>query len=152
MVDLALWEAAEVEQQFGACITAQMGSLHPKLRALTALVKLRGAEPKLIKKIEDFQRSLHELGETRARIVHDPRLTSSNGTVVRWQTTANPKEIVFGPQPETIDDLVKIRSRIARRIADFEKLRVEIRAAVLVPGSRPVITLQRIVENPGHPD
>ena len=25
MVDLILWETAEVEQQFGACITAQMG-------------------------------------------------------------------------------------------------------------------------------
>jgi hypothetical protein len=61
MVDLILWDVASIPHQFGACITAQMGSIHPKLRALGALLVLQKADVKLVKKVESFQANLHDL-------------------------------------------------------------------------------------------
>jgi hypothetical protein len=152
MIDLIIWDTAEVPHQFGACITAQMGSVHPKLRALGALLLLRQAEPVLIKKVTDFQGNLTDLGEQRARTVHDPRLTNSEGQVVRWQTTASAREIVFGPQVETIEGLTKLRQRIARNIRRFEVIKQEIRDEVLASGKRRPLLLQQIIENPPTPD
>ena len=152
MVDLILWETAEVEQQFGACITAQMGSIHPKLRALGALLLLRKADPKLIKKVDEFQGNLSDLGEQRARTVHDPRLATHLGEIIRWQTTASSKGVVFGPQPETVEQLNDLRLRIARNIKRFEVIKQEIRDEVLASGKKQTLQLLRIVENPPIPD
>ena len=152
MIDLIVWDVAGIPHQFGACITAQMGSVHPKLRALGALLVLHKANPALIKKVDSFQSNLHDLGELRARTVHDPRLTDHMGNVVRWQTTASSKSVVFGAQPETIEELTKLRKRIARNIARFEAIKQEIRDDVLASDKKQPLQLLQIVENPRTQD
>ena len=155
MVDVILWDAAGVPHQIGACITSQFGSIHPKLKALGALLLLLGVNPAIRKKVETFQAKLYDIGDRRARTVHDARLQNSSGDVVRWQTTASSKEIVFGPQPESIEELVKLRQRIARNIARFEAIKKEIRDELLrLQASRQKQPLQllQIVENPRTQD
>ena len=152
MIDLIVWDAARLPHQIGACITSQMGSVHPKLRALGALLVLQDIDSALIKKIDVFAANLHSLGELRARTVHDARLTDYEGKVVRWQTTASSKGIVFGPQPETLAELKSLRLRIARNIGRFEVLKQEIRDAILASGQKPPLQLLQIVENPRTQD
>lgn len=148
VVELTLWELADVHHQFGACITAQMGSIHPKLKAVAALARLRGGDAKLLKAIEAFQRPLYEIGEARARAVHDPRFRRElDGEIYRWQTTATPKEVVFGPQLETVATLDTITQRIRKRIHEFTALRQRIQNELLTPGRRPPVTLQRIIDS-----
>ena len=152
MVDLIVWDAARVPHQIGACITAQMGSVHPKLRALGALLVLWEIDPALIKKVDVFAANLHDLGEKRARAVHDARLTDYKGQVVRWQTTASSKGVIFGPQPETIEELKNLRTRIARNIRRFEDLKQEIRDAILTSEQKQPLRLVQIVEHPQTQD
>jgi hypothetical protein len=148
VLDVMLWELADVEEQFGACITAQFGSAHPKLKAIAALVRLRGGSGGLCKAIARFHSSLHELGEQRARAVHDPRFVSERtGEVVRWQITATPILVVFGPQLETEADLVTIRRRVASRIRTLTDLRSKIQNELLVMGKQPLVTLHHVLDS-----
>jgi hypothetical protein len=48
------WELANVDRQAGACITAQMIGPNPRLKALTSLLKWRGASSMVIDKANSF--------------------------------------------------------------------------------------------------
>lgn len=146
VIDQTIWDLAAIEQQFGACITSQIGSIHPKTRALISLVRLRGGSSELCAALDKFQTSLHAPAEQRARLAHDPRfLNERTGDVVRWQTTATGKEIKFGPEPETIASIDEISERFRRRIFAFDKLRAQISSELLESGKQPQVQLLSIV-------
>jgi hypothetical protein len=67
-----VWELAKVPAASGACITAQIGSAYLKVKALAALVSLRGGDDALLKKINRFSSEIEPAVRARNRAVHDP--------------------------------------------------------------------------------
>ena len=60
MINSSIWELAETRPALGACITAQIVSLHRKLSALLALMKLREMDDGLITKVNKFSERVRE--------------------------------------------------------------------------------------------
>jgi hypothetical protein len=71
-MDQLIWHLAELEQTTGACLTTQMNGTTPRLRALKALMELRGSAADLITKLNKFTAELVEPQEDRNRAIHDP--------------------------------------------------------------------------------
>jgi hypothetical protein len=72
-IDLGIWQLSDTHQQLAACITAQLASYYPKMKALIALAEIRGASADSVKKLNSFLGSLVPLADKRNRSVHDPR-------------------------------------------------------------------------------
>lgn len=129
-VDRNIWEMATVGDAPGACITAQMTSVHSRLRALRALVELAGASKNLLSDLESIAGRSNPIGEERNRIVHDPwMLNVTKQTVGKMRITAK-RSLHFGyvpvPNSEVEALLDKIKAH-TQRFFDFEeKLRTEI--------------------------
>jgi hypothetical protein len=86
-VDRVIWDLMGVQQPFGACVTSQIISIHPKLKALRALLHLWEAD-ELANEIGSFAGSMYELADLRNRTVHDKRFTTHpNREVVRFEVT-----------------------------------------------------------------
>jgi hypothetical protein len=74
-----------------ACITAQLISVHPRMRAFTALVELHNGGAQAVKDLKAFTGSIGGLVEKRNRCVHDPRMSDmATGAVHRLEITAKP--------------------------------------------------------------
>ena len=67
----AIWELANVENNVGACITAQIVPPLSRFRALIALVHFRGGDEKLVKALNKLSLTVDGLARQRNRIVHD---------------------------------------------------------------------------------
>jgi len=144
-IDQAIWELAGVEQMFGACITAQLIGVNGRLRALRALVRLRGGSDALIRELGTFAGSLSRLQHERHRVAHDPRMIhKETGAMERLEITAD-NSLTFGFQPESPDTLLATRNEIAAKVREFialfERTRRELSS--LPEKSRP--QLRRIV-------
>src|SRR5882672_5764050 len=63
---------AGIEHDAGACLTANIGSIHLRLQSLQALVEFRGGSAKLLASIRGFAGALGETATKRNRAVHDP--------------------------------------------------------------------------------
>jgi hypothetical protein len=48
-INKSIWELMNVEQKTGACVTAQIGSIQQRMKALTSLIALYGGDEALIK-------------------------------------------------------------------------------------------------------
>lgn len=72
LVDQTIWKLAEVQEKQGACITAQIGSIHNRMRALLSLLKLRDCPKKVIKEVNVFSQDASTIAIFRNRIVHSP--------------------------------------------------------------------------------
>jgi hypothetical protein len=71
-MDQLIWHLAGLEQTTGACLTTQMNGTTPRLRALKALLELRGSAPELLKQLNKFTGDIVAPQEDRNRAVHDP--------------------------------------------------------------------------------
>lgn len=144
-IDQAIWQLAQVEQMFGACITAQMIGVNGRLRALRSLLQVWGASEATVKAVGRFAGSLSDLQQKRHRAAHDPRLVNwSTGKLERLEITADNK-LVFGFEPEDAESLKGTREKIAAKIEEFKILFATIAAEVnsLLETSPP--KLRRIV-------
>jgi hypothetical protein len=125
-VDRVIWDLMGVKQPFGACVTSQIISVQPKLRALRALLHLWGADA-LADEVGSFAGGMYELSELRNRIVHDKRfILHPNNDVVRFEITT-PKKLTFYPKIETKDDLAEFVTRINQKRILFDDIREKIR-------------------------
>ncbi len=94
-IDTAIWEFAQVEQMFGACITSQLIGVNNRFRALSSLVQARNGSNESVKAIRKFGASLNALQQQRHRAVKDPRhIHSDTGELTRLEFTADHK-LVF---------------------------------------------------------
>ena len=125
-VDVTIWELAQVEPAFGACITAQIQSLHYRLFALSALVQQRGCGPEIIKKINQFDRCTQPLSEKRNRVIHDPVVTESDGKLSTLVISAKKKGLTFGLFHDKISEYTKINDEISSLLKDYLSLEREI--------------------------
>jgi hypothetical protein len=138
-IDRGIWELVGVEHQLTACITAQLMSAHPRMKAFTALAEVRGASDTTLSKLNTFAAKIGGLSEKRNRTVHDSRtVDKTTNKVFKLEITAKPK-VHFGFKEEQVEDLKRIHNQIQTALREFIALRDgtlgEIR--VLPEASRP---------------
>jgi len=128
MVNDCIWTAAQLDEQLGACITAQIFSLPPRLDALAMLLRARGASPKLVEKLNKFIQDSRLPTEARNRAVHDPiGVDEDTGNPQQLQITARGK-LVFVRRDLDPYALIKDRDLISAFLERFMTLRSEIEA------------------------
>lgn len=110
-INEAIWTLAEVEQAYGACMTAQIYTLDGRLKALLSLLKLRRAPDKLITMVNKFTESARGPLEKRNRAVHDPWGFTPSGKTAKIEITAN-RKLVFNLRWVETEELVKDRDEI----------------------------------------
>jgi hypothetical protein len=71
-IDQLVWTLAGVEENPGACLTAQLSTVARRLDALISLLKLHSTDDLIIRKVAKFKGRTIELAEKRNRVVHDP--------------------------------------------------------------------------------
>src|SRR5262245_25580936 len=145
-IDTGIWELVGVPQQLTACLTAQMTSAHPKLKAFIGLVEVLGGSRDTIDKLNKFQGEIGGLTEKRNRMVHDPRMISTTtNEPARLQITAKPK-VHFGFLPEPEDEVTKVSDDLAFAIRDFKILRTAAIAEIRTLREKSPPQLVEIVE------
>jgi len=128
-IDRAVWELLGVAQPIGACVTAQLVSVIPKLNALNALAILHGAK-NASEAISSFSGDIGGSNAKRNRLVHDARFISIvTRNVNRFEIIAKNK-MTFGNVTETISDLSKFEESTKTFLRTFisicDNLRLEI--------------------------
>src|SRR5262249_1315763 len=119
VVNHVIWKAARVDEQLGACITAQIISLPNRLEALALLLRARGASEKLQARLEKLITRSRKPTDLRKRAVHDPLgVNSSDGRTQQLQITARGK-LVFQLRDISLDSLRSDEKEINRFIRDF---------------------------------
>ena len=71
-INQMIWALAGLNPADGACITAQIASVLPRLRALIALADQHGASPELLQDLNKFSGRADAAARQRNRILHDP--------------------------------------------------------------------------------
>jgi hypothetical protein len=118
-INQTIWGLADTPQAFGACITSQLTSLHTRLSALLALMRVRGSSKKLID-MNEFADNVRGAQETRNRIIHDPWLNSAEwpGTMGRLEIIA-PKKLTIAIRAINITELRQDFEKIKSTTDDF---------------------------------
>src|SRR5665213_3643461 len=73
-IDIIIWELAGLADNpdIGACLTAQIGAVVPRMEALISLAHLRNIPEIQITKLNKFKERIRGIGERRHRVAHDP--------------------------------------------------------------------------------
>lgn len=149
MVNDCIWNAAKVDDQLGACITAKIFSLPPRLEALVLLLRARGASDKLTAKLNAFIQNSRRPTEARNRAVHDPLgVAHDDGRPQQLQITAQGK-LVFQRRDVDPMELIKDRDMISQFLERFIALRNEIKAELATLTYTPQPLFPQISRNPG---
>jgi hypothetical protein len=91
-------------------------------------VRLWQVSQPLLDELASLEGTARGLSETRNRMIHDKRMIWwKTKEVVRFQVTAK-KELKFGPQPETIRELMEFRETVLKLFERFAKLSHKIRS------------------------
>lgn len=125
-VDSTSWRLAGIKPEIGACFSANLGSIHLKLRSLYALLELQGASPEMLKRVRAFQNRISGTADKRNRVVHDPWMTSvwpGGQGMSQFVNRANSKGREFGSKIVPLDHLIEVNREISRRTNEFFKLR-----------------------------
>ncbi len=86
-IDTQCWRLAGVDDDVGACFTAQLPSARAKMLTLEALAKHKGADANLLKSLKRFRDTeIQTIGEKRNRAVHDPIYIRNNETELTIET------------------------------------------------------------------
>jgi hypothetical protein len=126
-IDTLIWDLLQTPQAFGACVTGQMISVHPRLQALRSLAALWEISKALDDKLAELDGEISALAEKRNRTIHDKRLVRwKTKDVVRFQISAR-RKLKFGPEPESIADLDKFRDVIRKLTERFVLVARDIR-------------------------
>ena len=102
IIDGTTWRLGGIEPNVGGCLSANLGSIHLKLRSLYALLELNNASKETLKKFRDFQNRISGTADKRNRVVHHPWLpiVSPQGTQIgQFIIRAGSKGREFGTKP-----------------------------------------------------
>jgi hypothetical protein len=125
-INTAIWELMNVEQRTGACVTAQIMSIQPRLDAPISLVTLNGGKQSLIDDLNKFAAKAGSLARQRNRIVHDPWFVQGT-TMEPYQFVSTAyKKLDFGFKHTPTDGLLSLQKKIHTLYHDFEKLHSKI--------------------------
>lgn len=123
-----LWHLANVDIHAGACISAQIQSQPNRLRALCALVALRGGdEHPLVGDINAFSVKADKLIRQRNRFVHDPWIYKTSGQPpIRVEVTAD-RKLRYATVETSLPEMDELVSKIQDAIQELERLYLRIR-------------------------
>lgn len=125
-VNLQIWRLSSMSDEDGACITAQIPSILPRLRALIALVHRIGVSEGLIKDLNKFSKRADEVARQRNRIIHDPWFVAKDETAFgRLEITAD-RKLVLEMKKQTPDEIRNVVRKISALITEFDVLRVRV--------------------------
>jgi hypothetical protein len=128
IINEAIWLLANIGIDEGACITSQIPSPLSRLRALIALVAVRGGKGNLINELNSFSVTADSLGRRRNRVVHDPWIKmGDSGEFRRIEITAD-RKLNYELAPTTVDELMDLAEEIGNAIVEFGRLNDRIRA------------------------
>lgn len=114
-----------------ACVTTQFNSHYPKLKAVIALCKHKGASRGRVKELEKFLGALNDLSERRNRAVHDAWLLK-NGKIVGKVNFGG----VRAAHPSSIEDLTNLSNLIIDRGIKFLDITSSIYAEMREPSPK----------------
>ena len=119
-IDHIIWHLMRTDQAFGACVTSQMISIHPRSKALLALLSLYEVPLPRMEELKSVLGRAAGLSETRNRLIHDKRLLKpSTGEVIRLEVSAK-KDLIFAEQPESVGSLNKFGESVGKIIVEFD--------------------------------
>ena len=125
LLDILIWQLADVDAQAGACITSQIGGTYGRFRAVIALLRFHQQRTNknlraLIDKATELSQKANNYGEGRHRTVHDPWYEYPNSADQTAQFRTMPhKDPKYGIQAvdlndvnSTLDDIKKFSDRV----------------------------------------
>jgi hypothetical protein len=124
-IDFTVWELLKTEQQYSACITAQLG-FPQKMRALKALVALHdraNLHEHLIKALNKLSSDSLAAYDQRNRAVHDAWMVGSKSKrVAQYTATIKDNRLKFGDSITTLKELDKASAAIRALLERVYKL------------------------------
>jgi hypothetical protein len=121
-INKSIWELMNVEQKTGACVTAQIGSIQQRMKALTSLIALYGGDEALIKDLNRFADSAAGLARQRNRVAHDPWWIQEKTNIVNQFVSTAEKKVDFGFKPVPEEYLLRLGSKIHSAHQEFTDL------------------------------
>jgi hypothetical protein len=150
-IDHIIWELMHVEQAFGACVTSQFNSIHPRARALLALANLYNVNTSTIKSLSSILGQAQGLSEQRNRLIHDKRMVRHrNNEVIRFEVSAK-KDLIFADVHEPISDLFKFMDSVESIIVKFDTVCAALRSELYASGYKTRAKLPRLTRFPRGP-
>lgn len=111
LLDILIWQLADVDAQAGACITAQIAGTYGRFMAVIALLTFHQQRTnknlkKLIDKATELSQKANISGETRHRTVHDPWYEYPSTGDQTAQFRAMPrKDLRYGIEPVELEKI-----------------------------------------------
>jgi hypothetical protein len=125
-MDVTIWWLADVKEEEGACITAQLVSIHSRLRAIIALARLKSCPKIVIDRLNKFSSDSERIVRLRNRAIHDPWYRGlETGQLAQHKLTAE-KELIMEMTPRSIADLERTLSEIQQLRSRFTRLMEEL--------------------------
>jgi hypothetical protein len=124
-INRTLWALAWTDAPAGACLTAQIFSADSRMKALTALLTIRGAEKRLIDRVNKLSDRMRQSLDLRNRIIHDPWSIQDAEKPIQLSITAN-RKLRFELVVRDIEQLRREFETISALVKEFEKLAAEI--------------------------
>ena len=132
VVDNTIWALSDVDEIVGGCVTANLTSIHLKLRSLYALLDLRGASAATLKLLKSYQNRISGTAEKRNVVVHHPwgflipEDEEGNLEFGQMIVRADSKGRQFGPKSVPLSELDEIDSEITDKFIEFIKYRKDL--------------------------
>jgi hypothetical protein len=113
IVTSAIWQAAEMPDVYGACVTSQIFTFDGKIKALVAILHARGEFEAQIAALNKFQDEARGTLSFRNRIVHDAlHFDATTGAPQRLEITANKKPVLAFIDEPTSNVLARSRKAV----------------------------------------
>lgn len=112
IVTSAIWQAAEIPDVYGACVTSQIFTFDGKIKALVSILHARGDFETQIAALNKFQNDVRGTLTFRNRIVHDPLHFDATGAPQRLEITADKKPVLAYISEPTSNVLARSRQAV----------------------------------------
>lgn len=133
-LDQIIWQLAGLKPSAGACMTAQLMGVWPRVLSITALLKLHGID-NLNSRIKKFENDCRQPSNRRNRIIHDPWYAEQHDPLLIAQHKSMAKdEHVFGITEVARSEFDSLLTAIASLQKTAEDLKNDI--AVMLSASQ----------------
>jgi hypothetical protein len=126
MLDILIWELADIDAEAGACITAQIAGTYGRFKSVIALLTFHQRRTNkdlksFIDKATELSNKANQPAEKRHRTVHDPWYSYPTSEDQTAQFRAMPqKDLRYGIHPvdlkdieSTLEDIKKFSERVS---------------------------------------
>jgi hypothetical protein len=130
VLDNTIWHLANIQPGLGVCITSQIGNVHAKMRAISALLNVFEGTDTLIGDLNKLSSDARGSIDERARAVHDAWTVSDAGDVAQMANAIIGRSAVLEARPADMARLKKTLSDIGTLMMRAHDLHQKIKASV----------------------